>query len=156
MNIPLNITRVVFDMPTILICGQNLRYRQFLLICQAPPRPNIVEYNTRPQLWENTQIYNLSLKSPPPNFWVRTQTRNLSTYSNYLRYLCTYLKFVLKHLFDHLCIHLYFGVDFIMNLFIFFNIQIIINLLIDQINNLLVHFLNVIMCLFINQFVDFM
>ena len=42
-----------------------------------------------------------------------------------------------------------------MNLFIF-NIQIIINILINQINNLLVHFLNVIMCLFINQFVDFM
>ena len=74
---------------------------------------------TQPQLWENTQIYNLSLKSPPPNIWVRTQTRNLSTYSTYLRYLCTYLKFVLKHLFDHLCIHLCFGVDFIMNLFFF-------------------------------------
>ena len=85
----------------------------------APPPPNIVVYKTQPQLRENTQIYNLSLKSPTPNIWVRTQTRNLSTYSNYFRYLCTYLKFVLKHLFDHLCIHLYFGVDFIMNLFIF-------------------------------------
>ena len=86
---------------------------------QAPPPPNIVDYKTKPQLWENTQIYNLSLKSPLPNNWVRTQTRNLSTYSNYFRYLCTYLKFVLKHLFDHLFIHLYFGVDFIMKLFIF-------------------------------------
>ena len=85
----------------------------------APPPPNIVEYKTHLRLWENTQIYNLSLKSPPPNIWVRTQTKNLSKYSNYLRYLCTYFKFVLKHLIDHLCIHLYFSVDFILNLLIF-------------------------------------
>ena len=28
------VTRVLFDMPAILICGQNLRYPQFLLKCQ--------------------------------------------------------------------------------------------------------------------------
>ena len=62
----------------------------------APPPPNIVEYKIQPQLCESTQIYNLSLKSPPPNIWVRTQTTNLSMYSKFLRYLCTFLKFVLN------------------------------------------------------------
>ena len=42
---------------------------------QAPPPPNIVEYKTQPQHWENTQIYNLSLKSPPPNIWVCTHKK---------------------------------------------------------------------------------
>ena len=65
------------------------------------PPPNIVQYKSQPQLWENTQIYNLSLKLPPSNIWVGTQTKNLSTYSNYLKYLCPFHKLVFMHLFDH-------------------------------------------------------
>ena len=55
------------------------------------------------------------------------------------------------NLFDHLCIYLYFVVDFI-----YFNIKILINLIIDYNKYLLLPLFYFIMCLFINQFVDVM
>ena len=52
----------------------NKYYVLVIHIPLAPPPPNIDEYNTQPQLWKKNNIYNLSLKSPPPNIWVRIQT----------------------------------------------------------------------------------